>query len=361
MPITAWAFPLAALLFYGVTVALGRASSFEPNPSGIATAIVLVPILFGTVFAAVHHAEILAHRFGEPYGTLVLTVAVTVIEVALIVSVMLGGEGGSPTLARDTVFAVVMIVCNGLVGLCILAGGLRYGEQGFRVRGASAYLAMLAPLSVVTLVLPNYTRTAFGPIYAPSQLAFVGFATLALYAAFLYVQTVRHRDDFTIGGPASEAGHLPSNRSVGLSTALLIVALTAVILLAKSFAAVVDVGLAQVGAPEAAAGVILALVILLPEGVAAVQAARRNELQKSLNLALGSSLATIGLTIPAVAAVTLALHRDLVLGLDGKDTLLLGLTLLISILTFGTGRTNILYGFVHLVVFAIFGLLVLVP
>ena len=360
VPRTAWLLPIAAILFFGVISATGSGPGFEPTPLGIAFAVLLIPILFGTVFAAVHHAEVLAHRFGEPYGTLILTAAVTVIEVALIVSVMLDGEAG--TLARDTVFAVVMIVCNGLVGLCILAGGLRHGELGFRVRGASAYLAVLAPLAVLTLVLPSYTHSALGPVYAPSQLVFVSLATLALYAGFLYIQTVRHRDYFTVfASDAEPDDQRPSNRLVVLSILLLLVALTAVILLAKKFAAVVQVGLAQVGAPEAATGVILAILILMPEGVAALQAARRDELQKSLNLALGSSLATIGLTIPAVAAVALALDKELVLGLPEKDALVLGLTLLVAVLTFGTGRTNILYGFVHLIIFATFILLVLVP
>lgn len=362
MPWPAWAFPLAAILFYALASSLGLGGSFEASLVGILLAVALVPVLFGTVFAAVHHAEVIAHRLGEPYGTLVLTVAVTIIEVALIMSVMLGEQGGSPTLARDTVFAVVMLVCNGLVGACMLAGGLRHREQSFRVTGASAYLAVLVALTTLVLVLPNYTRTALGPVYAPSQLTFISLVTLALYGVFLYIQTVRHRDYFTVLGRTPPHGDAPpSNQALVLSAIVLLVALVAVILLAKKFAAVVEIGLTRLGAPQAAAGVILALLILMPEGVAALQAARRNELQKSLNLALGSSLATIGLTIPAVAAVNLTLRQDLVLGLDDKDALLLGLTLVVSLLTFGTGRTNILYGFVHLVVFATFLFLVLVP
>ena len=220
---------------------------------------------------------------------------------------------------------------------------------------------MLAPLALLTLVLPNYTRTTLGPIYSASQLVFVGAVTLALYAAFLYIQTIRHRDYFTVLGGEEPDGHVPSNREVAIGAGLLLLALVGVILLAKKFAAVVDVGLSAVGAPPAVTGVILALLILLPEGVAALGAARRDLLQKSLNLALGSSLATIGLTVPAVAVVALVLHTDLVLGLDPKDSLLLGLTIVVSLLTFGTGRTNILYGFVHLVIFATFVFLVFVP
>jgi Ca2+:H+ antiporter len=362
MPRSAWVFPTIAVLYFLLASWLGLGGSLEVSPVGLLFATALLPILLGAVFAAVHHAEVIAHRTGEPYGTLVLTVAVTVIEVALIASIMLASES-SPTLARDTVFAVVMIVCNGLVGLCILVGGLRYREPGFRVTGVSVYLVVLVVLATLTLVLPNYARTVPGPVYSASQLAFVSAATIALYAVFLYIQTVRHRDYFIVlNAPADdEAPHLPSNRAVAVGAVLLAVSLTAVILLAKKFAAVVEAGVALVGAPGAAVGIVVALLVLLPEGVAAVQAARRDELQKSLNLALGSSLATIGMTIPAVAAASIVLRQELVLGLEARDAILLALTLLVSVLTFGTGRTNILYGFVHLVLFATFLFLVFVP
>jgi Ca2+:H+ antiporter len=359
----AWFFPLVSVLFYGAGSVIGAGQAFDTSPIGLAFAALLVPVLCGAVFAAVYHAEIIAHRTGEPYGTLVLTIAVTVIEVALIVSVMLSGDG-NPTLARDTVYAVVMIICTGLVGLCILIGGLRHGEQGFQVTGASVYLAVLVALSVLTLVLPNYTSTVPGPVYSASQLAFVSTVTLALYGVFLYIQTVRHRDYFIelrSGEKAGEEDHLPSDRDVSLSFILLLLALIGVILLAKKFAAVVEAGTTAIGAPETVVGVIVALLILLPEGLAAVQAARQDELQKSLNLALGSSLATIGMTVPAVAVMSMILGQNLVLGLDGKSTLLLAMTLLICVLTFGTGRTNILYGFVHLVVFGTFLFLTFVP
>jgi Ca2+:H+ antiporter len=362
-PWTAWAFPVAAMAFYAAASGLGIGTSFDPSPLGIGFAALLVLVLFGTVFAAVHHAELIAHRTGEPYGTLVLSTAVTVIEVALITSVMLGEEGGSPTLARDTVFSVLMIVCNGLVGLCLLIGGLRFREQSFRVTGASAYLTVIIVLATLSLVLPNYTIATPGPVYASSQLAFVSAITVALYGVFLYIQTVRHRDYFVVLGDPDSSGvlHKPSNRSVALSMILLLVALTAVVLLSKKFADVVEFGRQAIGAPPAVTGVIVAIVILLPEGVAATQAALRNELQKALNLALGSSLATIGLTIPAVAAVTIVLGKALTLGLEPKDMVLLALTLLVSTLTFGTGRTNVLYGFVHIVIFATFLFLVFVP
>jgi Ca2+:H+ antiporter len=363
MPRSAWGFPVLGVGFFGLATALGIGASFTPTPAGLLFAAVLLAILVGTVFAAVHHAEVIAHRTGEPYGTLILTIAVTVIEVALITSIMLNADS-SPALARDTVFAVIMIVCNGLVGLCILSGGLRHREQGFRVTGVGAYLAVLLVLAGLTLVLPNYTTARSGPVYSASQLAFVSVVTIVLYVVFLYIQTVRHRDYFIVLGREEDAGDdgpLPPNRTVALSFGLLLAALVAVILLAKKFAIVVEVGIALAGAPPATVGVIVALLILMPEGVAAVQAARRDELQKSLNLALGSSLATIGLTIPAVAAISIWLGRDLVLGLEPADIVLLGLTLAVSVLTFATGRTNILYGFVHLVLFATYLFLVVVP
>jgi len=362
-PITAWAFPVLALVYFGVLTAFGFGDRIRPDPLGIALAVLLAPLLFGAVFAAVHHAEVIAHRTGEPYGTLVLTVAVTVIEVALIASVMLADADGSPTLARDTVFAVLMIVCNGLAGLCILVGGLKFREQSFRVTGANAYLAVLFVLATLTLILPNYTLATTGPTYSVGQLSFVGVMTLVLYAAFLYIQTVRHRDYFITLNDDDRSGEtsIPSNRSVVISSVLLFIALVAVVLLSKKFAVVVELGRAAVGAPPPVTGLIVALMILLPEGMAAVQAARKNALQKAINLALGSSLATIGMTFPAVAVVALSIGKPLALGLEGKDMVLLVLTLLVSVLTFGTGRSNILFGFVHLVVFATFLFLTFLP
>jgi Ca2+:H+ antiporter len=281
--------------------------------------------------------------------------------IALIATIMLGDKP-VPALARDTVFAVVMIVCNGLVGLCIFIGGLRYREQDFQVSGSNLYLSVLFVMATITLIMPNYTLTAPGPIYSAAQLGFVSVVTLVLYAVFLYTQTIRHRDYFisdSNGGAAD--GSLLSNRMLALSIALLLVSLLAVVLLAKKFSAVVDIAIASIGAPPAFAGVLVALLILLPEGVAAISAARNNDLQKSINLALGSSLATIGLTIPAVAVAAYALDKQLVLGLSTQDMVLLVLTFVISMLTFGTGRTNILFGLVHMVVFAVFLFMVFVP
>jgi Ca2+:H+ antiporter len=322
---------------------------------------VLLVILFGTVFAAVHHAEVIAERIGEPYGTLLLTLAVTVIEVALIATIMLGDKE-VPTLARDTVFAVIMIVCNGLVGICIMAGGLRYREQDVQVSGSSLYLSVLIVMATITLIMPNYTLTTPGPVYSAAQLGFVSVVTVLLYGVFLYTQTVLHRNYFIneAAGLADHGTHA-SNRMLALSIALLLVSLLAVVLLAKKFSLVVDFATARIGAPPAFAGILVALLILLPESVAAVTAARKNDLQKSINLALGSSLATIGLTIPAVAIAAYALDKQLVLGLNGQEMVLLVLTFILSMLTFGTGRTNILFGLVHLVVFAVFVFLVFVP
>ena len=359
MPRSAWLFPALAVLLFAVATALGL--TFTPSAGGLLFAAVLLSILFGTVFAAVHHAEVIAERIGEPYGTLLLTLAVTIIEVALIATIMLGDKP-VPTLARDTVFAVVMIVCNGLAGLCIFIGGLRYREQDFQVSGANLYLSVLFVMATITLIMPNYTLTAPGPIYSAAQLGFVSVVTLLLYGVFLYTQTIRHRDYFInrASDDAADGSHL-SNRMLGLSVALLLLSLLAVVLLAKKFSLVVDIAIASIGAPPAFAGVLVALLILLPESVAAVGAARKNDLQKSINLALGSSVATIGLTVPAVAVAAYALDKQLVLGLNAQEMVLLVLTFIISMLTFGTGRTNILFGLVHMVVFAVFLFMVFVP
>jgi Ca2+:H+ antiporter len=334
-----------------------------PAPFDVLFSLLELAVLMGAVFASVHHADVIAHRTGEPYGTLVLTVAVTVIEVALILSIMLAGDG-SPTLARDTVFSVVMVVCNGLVGLSLIVGGLRYGEQEFRTPGASAYLVVLMPLATLALILPNYTTSAAGPFYSATQLTFVSLVTLALYGVFLYVQTVRHRDYFlsdAATSPDEAVSGTPTTRQVWESIVLLVVALAAVVLLAKSFAGSVGSTMEALGAPIGAVGLLVALLVLLPETMAALRAARRNEIQKSLNLALGSSLATIGLTIPAVSILSLIIDRPLALGLELRDSITLMLTFAVSLVTFGGGRTNILPGFVHLVLFANFVFLIFAP
>lgn len=327
--------------------------------------LVLGAVLVGVTLAAVHHAEVVAHRIGEPFGTLVLAVAVTVIEVALIVSLMLTAGESQQALARDTVFAVVMITLNGLVGLCLLVGGARHREQHFGQAGVNAALATIAALAVLTMVLPNFTTSSPGPTYTPSQLAFVGLVSLVLYGVFVLVQTVRHRDYFLPEGAAahdaSTHAPAPSNAAAWASLALLIVSLGAVVLLAKALAPALRMAVSGVGAPEAAVGVIIAALVLAPESLAAVRAARANRLQTSLNLALGSALASIGLTIPVVAVVSLTLGWPLTLGLDPKAMVLLVLTLIVATLSLGSGRTTVLQGVVHLMIFAVYLFTTVVP
>jgi len=318
--------------------------------------------LIGSVFLAVHHAEIVAHRVGEPFGTLILAMSVTVIEVSLIVSMMLSAKGANSELARDTVFATVMIVCNGAVGLCLLVGSLRHRVIAFRVEGAGPPLAVLIALTMLTLVLPGVTITTPGPSFSPSQLAFAGVMSVALYSVFLFVQTVRHRDYFLpVGGDEHQHARPPSTRRALVSLAVLLVALVAVVTFAKLLSPSIEAGVAAANAPTSVVGVAIALLVLLPESSAAVRAAARNRMQTSLNLALGSALATIGLTIPAVAAVSLLAGLPLALGLPPKDTALLALTLLVSAVTLASGRATILHGAVHLVVFAAFLFLSIVP
>jgi Ca2+:H+ antiporter len=352
IPWWSWAFPLLAWLLF-IAKAL--------TPIGGPLLIVFAIVLGGAIFAAVHHAEVVAHRVGEPFGTLVLAIAVTVIEVALIVSVMLTGGADKAALARDTVFSAVMIVCTGVVGFCLLAGASRHHEQEFRVQGANGALAVLAALSVLTMVLPNYTQTP-GPSFTNAQLEFVGTVSLVLYGVFVFVQTVRHRDYF-LAETAQPDHHLPPP-TVGMAltaAGLLVVSLVAVVGLAKALSPAVEAGVAASGAPKSLVGVIIAAVVLLPESLAAVKAARLDRLQTSLNLAFGSAIASIGLTIPVVAVVSVMLGHPLTLGLDPKETVLLALTLLLSTLTVATGRTSILQGAIHLTVFAVFLFLAVVP
>lgn len=318
--------------------------------------------LIVAVFVAVHHAEVVAHRVGEPFGTLILAMSVTVIEVALIVSMMLSGKGAASTLARDTVFATVMIVCNGVVGLCLLVGSIRHHVLAFRVEGTSPALSVLIALTTLTLVLPALTRTTPGPTFSPSQLVFAGVMSLVLYAVFLFVQTVRHRDYFLpVGGDEDQHAPPPTPRKALVSLALLLVALIAVVALAKILSPSIEAGIAKASAPASVIGIAIALLVLLPETSAAVRAAARNRMQTSLNLALGSALATIGLTIPAVAVAAILAGLPLVLGLPAKEVALLALTLLISVVTLAGGRATVLHGAVHLVLFAVFLFLSIVP
>jgi Ca2+:H+ antiporter len=349
-----WIWPLLAWVILLASPFVG-ASGFVDAAAGI--------VLVATVFAAVHHAEVVAHRTGEPFGTLILAVAVTVIEVALIVSVMVAAPAEKAGLARDTVFAAVMIVCNGIVGVCLLWGGARHHEQGFQIHGASAALAVLAALTTLTLILPNVATTAPGPFFSKSQLIFEGIVSLVLYGAFVFIQTVRHRDYFLMAEGGDDEVHAPppSNRAAASSAILLLISLVAVVGLAKSLTPTIETAVARLEVPKAVVGIIIAALVLLPEGLAALRAARANRLQTSLNLALGSALASIGLTIPAVAIVSIVLDQPLVLGLDAKDQVLLALTLLVGVITLGTGRTTVLQGIVHLVIFAVFLFFAMVP
>ncbi|KQS30727.1 calcium:proton antiporter [Dyadobacter sp. Leaf189] len=320
--------------------------------------------LMGVVLAAVHHAEIIALRVGEPAGTLVLAIAITVIEVALIVSLMLAGGPDSHMLARDTVFAAIMIILTGIIGLCLLVGGVRFKEQHFGRHGTNAALVTLTAISVLTLILPNYTTSISGPVYNVSQLIFVAIISLVLYGTFVMVQTVRHRSYFLPEDIADEISpelHQPSKGQTALSVFLLLVCLTAVVLLAKTLAPMIEEKVAAAGAPESVVGVIVALMILLPEGLAAYKAARKNKLQISLNLALGSALASIGLTIPAVAVVSIVTGFTITLGIDMKSTVLLVLSLFTVALAFTNGRTTIMQGVVLLVIFAVYLFTTVVP
>jgi Ca2+:H+ antiporter len=341
-------------------VVLG-AAGFGVGTSGIFVAVIALA-LAGSVFAAVHHAETVAHRVGEPYGTLVLALAVTLIEVALIVSLMIAGGTEAAALARDTVFAAVMIILNGIIGLCLLVGGLRHREQSFSLDGVSAALAALAAIVVLALVFPNYTVTAPGPYYSPSQLTLIAVISLTIYGAFVFAQTIGHRGIFLDDDSAAESRHAPpSNAVTTWSTILLLACLTAVVLLAKKLAPSLESAVLRVGAPNAVVGVIIAAIVLLPEGLAALRAARANRLQTSLNLALGSALASIGLTIPAVSGLSLFMHTELVLGIDNKSTLLLILSLFITAIALRTGRTIVLHGIVLLVIFVVYLFTTVVP
>ena len=317
-------------------------------------------LLFASVFASVHHAETIAHRVGQPFGSIILALSVTVIEVSLIVSLLLSAPEGESTVARDTVFSAIMIVLNGIVGLCLLIGGVRYHRQTVQVHSATAALGVLGTLAVLALVLPNYTKAVPGPLYAPAQLVFVAVVSLALYGFFLHAQTIRHRDDFHDPADVGAAAPVP-RRAFLAGIALLPVALLAVVLLAEILAGPVEHAIDAAGLPEALVGVAIALVVLMPEGVAAIRAAKANRLQTSINLALGSALASLCLTIPTVALISLTLGQDLVLGLEAEHTVLLLLSLFMATVSLATGRTTSLQGGIHLVIFGAFLTLSAVP
>jgi Ca2+:H+ antiporter len=323
--------------------------------------VTVVALLLGVaVLAAVHHAEVVAHRVGEPYGSLILAVAVTVIEVALIVTLMISGGEKSQSLARDTVFAAVMITCNGILGISLLVGALRRRIAVFNPEGTGSAFATVAAIATLSLVLPSFTTSRPGPQFSPAQLGFAAVVSLGLYLLFVAVQTRRHRDYFmpitTEGEVIDAEEHVepPSSRTALNSLGLLLLALIAVVGLAKGISPAVESGVVGAGLPHSVVGVVIALLVLLPETIAAVRAAARDRIQTSLNLALGSAMASIGLTIPAIAVAMIWLPGPLLLGLGGTQMVLLGLTVVVGTLTVVPGRANILHGGLHLGLLAVF-------
>jgi Ca2+:H+ antiporter len=338
---------------------------------------VVAVALIGAVLVAVHHAEVVAHRVGEPYGSLILAVAVTVIEVGLILSITASGGPQTASLARDTVFAAVMITCNGIVGLSLVVGAVRHHVVRFQAGGSAGALAAVITLAVLCLALPTFTTSSPGPTFAGPQLAFAAVVSVVLYGVYVFVQTVRHRDYFLpvakptaatdtgddVDGDVDGDDHLepPSARTALISLGLLLVALVAVVGLAKTISPTIEAGVAAVGAPPSVVGVAIALLVLLPETLAAVNAAARNRLQTSFNLAYGSALASIGLTIPAIALASIWMDGPLLLGLSGLELVLLAVTALVGSVTVGRGTAIVLGGAVHLVIFAAFLFVAVVP
>jgi Ca2+:H+ antiporter len=322
--------------------------------------------LIGAVLSAVHHAEVIAHKTGEPYGTLVLSISITIIEVSLIISMMLTGHEGSEFIARDAVFATIMIVVNGVIGLCIFVGGLTHHEMAFRNEGTNSALAVLTALATFILVMPIVTISTPGPDFTKSQLAFAGIASFALYIAFLFFQTVSHRDYYL---PKTEDkktdinfhAHKPSNTKTAISALMLLLSLIIVVGLAELLSPAIERGIAAAGAPKTIAGIAIALLVLMPEGFAAVRAAKANRLQSSLNLALGSALASIGLTIPTVAAIAILFNLPLSLGISDLNMILMYLSFFIGALTLAIDRTTLLQGVVHMIIFLEYLFLSLVP
>jgi len=328
----------------------------------------LLGVIVWCAFGAVHEAEELAQMLGEPYGTLVLTLSIVVIEVVLVSAVMLSSE--APTLGRDTIFAVLMIVLNGVVGLGLIIGGLRHGEQSYNLQGASAYLAVIIPLTVIPLILPNFTVSTPDGSVTVIQAIFFSLFTIVLYGLFLVVQTSRHRAFFVYpqleetSNAASKAElphETPSKGGVGRHTLLLILNILPIVLLAKSLAVLLDHGIAVLGAPVALGGLLIAAVVFTPEAITALRAVTNNELQRAINLCLGAAASTVGLTVPAILAISLFFGKSAILGLSPTEMTLLAVTLILSTLTFSGPRTTILEGAVHLVVFFVYIVLIFSP
>ena len=355
MPLWTWLVPVLALGSFVIALAVG-VGSWLALLCGVALA--------GAVFVAVYHAEVVAHRVGEPFGTLVLALAVTAIEAALILSMMVAGGQDMAVLPRDAIYAAVMIICNGVVGLCLLLGGIAHREQTFRVEGAGAGLAALIVMAVLTLVLPAFTTSTPGGTYSRSQLAFVAVTSALLWAIFIFIQTVRHRDYFIPAANASDPeAHAdpPTKGQAWMSFGLLFLSLVTVVGLAKMLSPTIEEVVKAANAPRAVVGIIIAAMVLLPETWAAVRAARADRLQTSMNLAVGSALACIGLTVPVVVLASITFDLPLILGLSPKDLALLTVTFLVSAVTLGTGRTYVMQGAVHLVLFAAYLFLAVVP
>jgi Ca2+:H+ antiporter len=322
--------------------------------------VVIGVLLAGAVLAAVHHAEVVAHRVGEPFGSLVLAVAVTVIEVALIVTLMSADDAKSATLARDTVFAAVMITCNGVVGLCLLVATLRRHVAEFNAEGSASALATVATLATLSLVLPRFTTSTPGPEFSSAQLAFAAVASVVLYGLFVFIQTVRHRDQFLDDDSAEHAAR-PSDRETLVSLGVLVAALVAVVGLAKIESPPIEDAVDAIGAPASAVGVVIALLVLAPETLAAVRNARRGRVQTSFNLAFGSAMASIGLTIPAIAIASIWLEGPLELGLGATQIVLLAITVGVAALTVLPGRATLQESGVHLALFGAFVFLAINP
>lgn len=321
--------------------------------------------LVACVLAAAYHTEIAAQRVGQTFGTLLRAFTVTVIEVGLIVSLMLSGGEATAALARDTVFASIMIVLNGMVGICLLVAARQHGGQSFRAHGINLTLTVLAVISVIALVLPSTTISASGPRYSLSQLGFIATASLVLYGVFALVRGARHRKHFVPEGRSVqetvEHRSRPGAGATAISAVLLIVCLGAVLLLSRTIAPLIEIVVDRVYAPSAVVGVIVAAIVLLPQGFSALKAARANQLHVSLDLALGSAMASIGLTIPVLAALSIAAGWPVILGLDLTGTVLLALSLLAATLTLSTGRTIGLQGLVHLVIFGVYLFVTVIP
>ena len=324
--------------------------------------------LFATVLwsaiSVVRHADCLAIKFGEPYGTLILTLSAISIEVMMISTAMLHGAN-NPTLGRDAMFAVVMIALGGLVGLSLLLGGLRYREQHYNLQGVNSYLNVIMALAVLGLVLPTFTTSTSGPTFSVAQGVFLAVMAVGLYGIFLLIQTLRHSQYFMeskdVAVAAKFGHHQLEVRSTGFHAVLLVLYLLAVVLLAEKFAIPLDNSIERFRMPQAFAGAIIAALVLAPEGIGAIEAALRNQLQRSVNILLGSVLATIGLTVPAVLTISLITNRSVILGVQGGNLPLLLLTLAVSVVTFTSGKTNVLQGCIHLLLFAVFLLLIFAP